>query len=150
MGVFLKALFVVALGIGSVQCQGGQSNDSLTVDLGYAKYRGEKNDTTGLNTWLGIKYAASPGGLSICQVPHSFAVILTLHNSVGKNRWSVPRTPDNTEGTTDATTMPPMCYQGFTGNATVSPYTGIGSANSMKLAKRQSPVVMSEDCLIVK
>jgi hypothetical protein len=29
------------------------------VDLGYAKYQGVSNSTTGLNTFLGIRYAAA-------------------------------------------------------------------------------------------
>ncbi|KAL2216662.1 putative carboxylesterase [Thermoascus aurantiacus ATCC 26904] len=34
----------------------------LEVDLGYATYRGEYNEKTGLNTWLGIRYAEPPLG----------------------------------------------------------------------------------------
>jgi hypothetical protein len=32
------------------------------VDLGYASYQGLFNTTTGLSTFFGIRYAASPAG----------------------------------------------------------------------------------------
>ena len=32
------------------------------VDLGYAQYQGVSNVTTGLNTFLGVRYAAAPTG----------------------------------------------------------------------------------------
>jgi hypothetical protein len=34
----------------------------LVVDLGYAKYQGFFNETSGLNTFFGIRYAAAPTG----------------------------------------------------------------------------------------
>ena len=50
----------------------GSSNASLQVDLGYAAYEGYTNSTTGLNTWLGVRFAAPP---------------------IGANRWQKPQPP---------------------------------------------------------
>jgi len=36
--------------------------NDLVVDLGYAKYQGFFNETTGLNTFFGVRYAAAPTG----------------------------------------------------------------------------------------
>ncbi|KAL2134419.1 hypothetical protein VTI74DRAFT_258 [Chaetomium olivicolor] len=44
-------------------------DDSLVVNLGYAKYRGYHNSTTGLNYWKGIRYAAPPVGNLRWQPP---------------------------------------------------------------------------------
>jgi len=43
----------------------------LTVDLGYGIYRGVHNDTTNLNVWKGIRYAAPPTGDRRWQAPVS-------------------------------------------------------------------------------
>lgn len=36
------------------------SQDGLTIDLGYSKYKGTYNDTTHIKSWKGIRFAASP------------------------------------------------------------------------------------------
>ncbi|KAL2270619.1 hypothetical protein VTJ83DRAFT_2803 [Remersonia thermophila] len=43
--------------------------DSLTVNLGYAKYKGYHDASTGLNYWKGIRYAAPPTGSLRWQPP---------------------------------------------------------------------------------
>jgi hypothetical protein len=43
------------------------------VDLGYAKYQGVNNATTGLNTFFGIRYAAAP---TSCVFSDFFALSL--------------------------------------------------------------------------
>ena len=40
------------------------------VDLGYAKYQGVSNTTTGLTTFFGIRYAAAPTGEAIFARPN--------------------------------------------------------------------------------
>ncbi|AEO68640.1 uncharacterized protein THITE_2053903 [Thermothielavioides terrestris NRRL 8126] len=45
------------------------NDDPLVVDLGYAKYRGYHNATTGLNYWKGIPFAAPPTGNLRWQPP---------------------------------------------------------------------------------
>ena len=37
-------------------------NATVTVDLGYASYYGAYNETTGISSFLGIRYAAPPVG----------------------------------------------------------------------------------------
>ncbi|AEO68120.1 uncharacterized protein THITE_2117509 [Thermothielavioides terrestris NRRL 8126] len=67
-------------------------NDSLVVDLGYAKYRGYHNATTGLNNWKGIRYAAPP---------------------TGDLRWQPPQAlpPKAGAAVTDASSFGPICPQ---------------------------------------
>ncbi|KZF20748.1 alpha/beta-hydrolase [Xylona heveae TC161] len=49
--------------------QSAPMNSSLMVDLGYEMYNGVHNSTSGLNTWLGIRYAAPPTGQMRFQKP---------------------------------------------------------------------------------
>ncbi|KAH6843213.1 Alpha/Beta hydrolase protein [Chaetomium sp. MPI-CAGE-AT-0009] len=67
-------------------------DESLVVNLGYAKYRGYHNTSTGLNYWKGIRYAAAP---------------------TGKLRWQPPQPlPLKLDaGIADATTFGPICPQ---------------------------------------
>lgn len=65
---------------------------SLEVDVGYEVYEGYYNASFGLNTWLGIRYAAPP---------------------VGENRWRAPQQPvDNRDEVLQADAIPPRCPQG--------------------------------------
>ncbi|OCL12110.1 alpha/beta-hydrolase [Glonium stellatum] len=69
--------------------------DAPVVDLGYARYRGVLNDTAGLNSYFGIRYAKAP---------------------IGQLRWQAP-VPIDTEAnplyheTLNATTYGPACIQ---------------------------------------
>lgn len=45
------------------------SISGLEVDLGYEIYQGVQNETTGLNTWKGIRFAAPPTGEQRFQPP---------------------------------------------------------------------------------
>ncbi|GAB1319872.1 Carboxylic ester hydrolase [Madurella fahalii] len=67
-------------------------DESLIVDLGYARYRGYHDPSTGLNYWKGIRYAAAPTGSLRWQPPHPL--------------------PLQTDAPiTDATTFGPVCPQ---------------------------------------
>jgi len=64
----------------------------LQVDLGYSVYEGFNNNTTGLNLWQGIRYAAPP---------------------IGSLRWQLPQSPvvDRT-AVIQASAIPSQCPQG--------------------------------------
>ncbi|KAK1712982.1 Alpha/Beta hydrolase protein [Colletotrichum acutatum] len=70
----------------------------LVVDLGYAKYEGYNNATSGLNIWKGIRYAAPP---------------------TGSQRWQPPRLPSSNDtagagdGVTAANEFGPICPQNY-------------------------------------
>jgi carboxylesterase type B len=69
----------------------GYNTGSLTVDLGYEIYEGRLNTTTNLNTWLGIRYAASP---------------------TGSLRWQKPQPPAiNRDSVIQAVKYTSICYQ---------------------------------------
>lgn len=76
-----------------------QSSD-LDVDLGYGTYRGYRDDSTGLNIWKGIRYAAPP---------------------VGSLRWQAPISPEPTEAVIEAGAFGPFCPQA----APYLPTTGV-------------------------
>ncbi|TVY68904.1 Carboxylesterase patB [Lachnellula suecica] len=64
----------------------------LQVDLGYAVYKGFNDNTTGLNLWRGIRFAAPP---------------------IGNLRWQEPQPPlVNRTSVTQATDAPNQCPQG--------------------------------------
>ncbi|KAI0018192.1 inactive carboxylesterase 4 [Xylariomycetidae sp. FL0641] len=71
-------------------------DDSLEVDLGYAKYRGVANELSGLNVWQGIRYAAAP---------------------TGDLRWQAPQLPATDQTVMDATTPGPQCPQSYPGQS---------------------------------
>ncbi|PKS06171.1 hypothetical protein jhhlp_007488 [Lomentospora prolificans] len=62
----------------------------LDVDLGYAVYRGVHNESSGLNSWKGIRYAAPP---------------------VGALRWQRPTAPEPIEEIVLADQFGPSCPQ---------------------------------------
>lgn len=68
------------------------NTSSLQVDLGYEIYEGYYNASFGLNTWLGIRYAAPP---------------------LGANRWRAPQQPEVSRAqVVQADALPPRCPQG--------------------------------------
>ncbi|KAH0363182.1 carboxylesterase type B, partial [Aureobasidium melanogenum] len=67
------------------------TNSSLEVDLGYEVYEGYTNQTTGINIWRGIRFAAPP---------------------VGSLRWQEPQPPtENRSEVIPATSYAPQCPQ---------------------------------------
>ena len=54
--------------------QSSGDSSSLVVDLGYERYLGVANASTGLNTWKGIRYAAPPTGSLRWQPPQAPAL----------------------------------------------------------------------------
>ncbi|KAJ8083149.1 hypothetical protein PM082_009018 [Marasmius tenuissimus] len=101
-----------------------QTEDTPTVDLGYAKYRGALNETTNVTSFLGIRYAAAP---------------------VGDLRWRAPTPPPNVTDIQQADTEPPQCYQALynTNSTNSSP-----PAEGQNLTTRK-PSGASEDCLFL-
>ncbi|MCJ1373276.1 hypothetical protein MMC20_004504 [Loxospora ochrophaea] len=68
-------------------------SSSVTVDLGYEVYQGISNASNGLNSFLGMRYAAPPTG--------------TL-------RWQAPQAPtSNRSETLPANALPPRCPQNY-------------------------------------
>ncbi|KAF2102205.1 alpha/beta-hydrolase [Rhizodiscina lignyota] len=70
--------------------------ENLVVDLGYGRFQGVKNETAGVTTWFGIRYAAPP---------------------TGSKRWQPPQDIESTHYYTpgkvvDATHQGPICVQG--------------------------------------
>ncbi|KUJ18614.1 alpha/beta-hydrolase [Mollisia scopiformis] len=65
--VFITWALFASLGLATTQ-----------VDLGYSIYQGVKNSTTGLTTFLGVRYAAPPIGSLRWQAPQSPAVNRTV------------------------------------------------------------------------
>ncbi|CAE6511257.1 unnamed protein product [Rhizoctonia solani] len=61
-----------------------------TVSLPYARYQGFHNTTSGLDVFLGIRYAQAP---------------------VGDLRWRAPKTPLPVNETLQATSQPAKCFQ---------------------------------------
>ncbi|KAL0936896.1 carboxylesterase family protein [Colletotrichum truncatum] len=90
---FLSEVIAEVKGLDDDNLHGSCANP-LKVDLGYAKYEGYTNTTSGLNSWRGIRYAAPP---------------------VGALRWQPPQppSPDLFNGTTAATEFGSICPQNF-------------------------------------
>ncbi|PWY71463.1 triacylglycerol lipase [Aspergillus heteromorphus CBS 117.55] len=63
------------------------SAQNLTVDLGYARYKG-RGLSDGIAQWLGVRYAASP---------------------VGSLRFSAPQDPEAVDGVQEASQHGPLC-----------------------------------------
>ncbi|KAG8720773.1 hypothetical protein FRC08_018232 [Ceratobasidium sp. 394] len=68
----------------------GTNSSGPIVKLPYARYEGFHNKTTGLDVFLGIRYAKAP---------------------TGALRWRAPRTPNSSKGTLKATSQPAKCFQ---------------------------------------
>lgn len=92
------------------------------VDLGYASYQGIYNETTGIQTFKGMRYAAPP---------------------VGDLRWRAPQDPEAVFGLQDASNYGDQCLQGSVGAGTGAPVLGALSAATLSFP------TSSEDCLFV-
>ncbi|KAK7703856.1 hypothetical protein SLS64_008801 [Diaporthe eres] len=78
----------------------------LTVDLGYEKYTGIHNDSTDLNIWKGIRYAAPP---------------------IGNLRFSAPTEPEHTGQTVLADTFGSACLQTLAAGGSIPPWPPLGA-----------------------
>jgi len=96
-----------------------QYNDPV-VDLGYAQYRGIPNDTYGVTSFFGIRYAAPPTGLLRWQPPQA----IESHNDY------------DAAAVIDATQQGPICVQ-------TTPYWNITNTSSIPVNAE------SEDCLLL-
>ncbi|THX35267.1 carboxylesterase type B [Aureobasidium pullulans] len=73
------------------QSTNATSSSGLEVDLGYEVYEGYSNQTTGINIWRGIRFAAPP---------------------TGSLRWQAPQVPaENRSQTIQANAFAPQCPQ---------------------------------------
>ncbi|EIW83609.1 alpha beta-hydrolase [Coniophora puteana RWD-64-598 SS2] len=99
------------------------SQDPL-VDLGYSIYQGLTNDTTGVASFLGIRYAAPP---------------------TGDLRFAAPQPPPNITGVQPAVYQPNACPQASYGSEPTSPYLNI---TGMQRRDSTTPG-FSEDCLFL-
>lgn len=76
--------------------EASNTDDNLTVDLGYSKYRGTFNATTGINSWKGIRFTAPP---------------------TAELRWQAPQPPVlNRSNVIDASQYGSQCPQNPFGN----------------------------------
>ncbi|KAL6809526.1 Carboxylesterase family domain-containing protein [Trichoderma camerunense] len=123
----IKSLLLVSiLGGCALGAPSYSTNDNPVVDLGYAKYRGVRNATYGLDYYFGIRYAVPPEGDLRWQAPQA----IETH---GKH----------SSGIIDATILGPQCVQGPTAWANG---TNLGALQVLG-ASPQIPA--SEDCLLL-
>ncbi|GAB7365090.1 hypothetical protein MBLNU230_g6181t1 [Neophaeotheca triangularis] len=102
------------------------SSNGLTVDLGYEIYEGYNDAGTGLDNWLGIRFAAPP---------------------TGRNRWQPPMTPATNRSTPiQATEFGPTCPQ--SGNAPLN-QTQLAENGSFAEPYYSENVEGDEDCLFL-
>lgn len=89
---FPLLILIVKLSSATDDRLSGSERRNLTVHLPYASYQGYYNDTSSLNVWLGVRYAASPNG---------------------SNRWRAPNEPDAPVSTPliQANALPAKCPQ---------------------------------------
>jgi carboxylesterase type B len=92
------------------------------IDLGYATYQGVYNETTNIQSFKGMHYAAPP---------------------VGDLRWRAPQPPISVTGMQDASSYGAQCFQGFLGRGPDTPVGGLLQAGTASFP------TSSEDCLFV-
>ena len=81
-----------------------QDSNDLQVDLGYEIYQGYHNDTSDLDIWKGIRFAAPP---------------------IGEYRWQAPYPPaQNRSDVIDASEYGPTCPQTGSGGSLPPPAYG--------------------------
>ncbi|KAL8817121.1 MAG: hypothetical protein Q9223_003983 [Gallowayella weberi] len=87
------------------------SSTAPVVDLGYERYQGVADATTGLNTFRGIRFAAPP---------------------TGSMRWQAPAAPKlNRDPLLPAKDLPPRCQQN---SPPTPPYSGTGDEDCLFLS----------------
>lgn len=88
-----------------------QDSNDLQVDLGYEVYQGYHNDTSNLDIWKGVRFAAPP---------------------LGEYRWQEPHPPaQNRSNVIDASDYAPTCPQ--TGSGGGAPPQAYGSEDCLFL-----------------
>jgi len=120
----MSPLYFIAVGVLLVTTPRASSQPiNLDVDLGYGIYRGFHNDSTSLNIWKGIRYAAPP---------------------VGSLRWQAPRTPEPTGEVITADEFGPSCPQAFPSMSRPT-VTFVPGDEDCLFLNVYSPDVVSED-----
>lgn len=125
INLFIKICLLSSTFIGTALSNNTGKNP--VVNLGYAKYRGIRNTTYGLDYYFGIRYAVSPEGNLRWRAPEDI-------ESHGNYSRSI---------VIDATSPGPQCVQGPT-----------AWANSTKLSAFEAlgaipELPASEDCLLL-
>jgi carboxylesterase 2 len=117
-------------------------DDNLTVDFGYAKYQGVRNETSLNVKFLGIRYAKSPTG----KIYFLLRLLLSKRLHLGPLRWKAPQIPDAVTSLQLADSQPSQCPQAVSGTATNSPFRNTSSS----IQKRDELPAEDEDCLFLK
>ena len=133
--------------------------DTMTVDLGYARYQGVPflDPITNItNTqFLGIRYAAAPTGRILLSIFFFFCYSSTFTSllETGSGRFRGPQPPSYIPGVQLANKQPSQCMQSGVGTAPKTPFRNISSTspdtrshNSVNSSVSQG----SEDCLFLK
>ncbi|KAH8841002.1 hypothetical protein MCOR27_002742 [Pyricularia oryzae] len=109
---FLAAVCLALFTVSDAQeAHGCGATLPLTVDLGYALYRGVEDTSNGLKVWKGIQFAAPP---------------------TGKLRWQAPRVPEtNRTAVRSAAEFGPVCPMQFP--APSPPYFALGNEDCLYL-----------------
>jgi carboxylesterase 2 len=115
---------------------------NLTVDLGYAKYQGVRNETSSNVKFLGIRYAKSPTG----TLYFLLRSLLSKRLHLGPLRWKAPQVPDAVSSLQLADSQPSQCPQTVFGTAPNSPFRNTSSS----IQKRDELPAEDEDCLFLK
>lgn len=103
------------------------TGNNPVVDLGYAKYRGLRNTTYGLDYYFGIRYAVSPEGNLRWRAPEDIESHGNLSDSV----------------IIDATTIGPQCVQGPTAWVNGTKFDAFAAFGAIP------ELPTSEDCLLL-
>ncbi|CAE6416958.1 unnamed protein product [Rhizoctonia solani] len=90
MRLTLLAGFAVTLAAQTQAAPTSTNASTPAVSLPYARYQGFHNTTSGLDVFLGIRYAEAP---------------------IGDLRWRAPKSPTPTNETLRATSQPAKCFQ---------------------------------------
>ncbi|RMY58940.1 hypothetical protein D0865_02350 [Hortaea werneckii] len=106
------------------QADAGGGSDSMTVDLGYEKYQGFRNESQNLDIYYGIRYAKAP---------------------TGNLRWQAPRAPEsNRNSTIDASSYPAQCPQSAAGVGRIREVNNTASSEDCLFLNVWSPSDASE------
>ena len=115
------------------------SSSMCTYIPGYATYQTDFSFETGVTSFLGIRYASPPLGISSIPPP---SMVSNRQTVTGELRWRAPQPPDDVIGIQNATTMPNECIQAAFGLSSTNPF------EPRSLTKRAATA--SEDCLFLK